>query len=185
MGDLTGAVPRKFVSSNVSAANYHLLLSGKHKHSIGSFSRLVSLQYGQTQCKSTLRVKVNLSLKTTTWSRTVFVWTWPCSVSTPGFWWEHPRAVPCVNMTMFYAMFCFYSRVLVGAPKEKIALSGGANETGDAFFCPISVNRNDCGRMNLVTSGNGMSVNHQINQSICQSVHQLVSHVITNKSSCR
>ncbi|KAL2101292.1 hypothetical protein ACEWY4_003053 [Coilia grayii] len=44
--------------------------------------------------------------------------------------------------------------VLAGAPKETSALPDSANQTGDVFFCPISMNRHDCGRMNLATTGN-------------------------------
>ncbi|XP_062388318.1 integrin alpha-3-like [Sardina pilchardus] len=40
--------------------------------------------------------------------------------------------------------------VLVGAPKEETKTF---NQTGDAFYCPISMDTKDCGKMNLVTSG--------------------------------
>lgn len=47
---------------------------------------------------------------------------------------------------------CF--RLLVGAPKE-IAESGvSANETGDVYACPITADRKDCKRLNLLTSSN-------------------------------
>lgn len=42
--------------------------------------------------------------------------------------------------------------LLVGAPKE-IAESGvSANETGDVYACPITADRKDCKRLNLLTS---------------------------------
>lgn len=43
--------------------------------------------------------------------------------------------------------------VLVGAPKEETTLSWGGNKTGDAFYCPISIDKTDCGKMNLIDSG--------------------------------
>uniref|UniRef100_A0AAY4DSK6 Integrin alpha-2 domain-containing protein n=1 Tax=Denticeps clupeoides TaxID=299321 RepID=A0AAY4DSK6_9TELE len=46
----------------------------------------------------------------------------------------------------------FCTRVLVGAPKEKALPKEKANNTGDAYYCPITTGRRDCTRMNLVSS---------------------------------
>ncbi len=45
---------------------------------------------------------------------------------------------------------CF--RLLVGAPKEKAESGVSANETGDVYACPITADRKDCRRLNLLSS---------------------------------
>ncbi|XP_058624689.1 integrin alpha-3 isoform X1 [Onychostoma macrolepis] len=42
--------------------------------------------------------------------------------------------------------------LLVGAPKEKAESGVSANETGDVYACPITADRNDCRRLNLLSS---------------------------------
>ncbi|KAL1278310.1 hypothetical protein QQF64_024983, partial [Cirrhinus molitorella] len=42
--------------------------------------------------------------------------------------------------------------LLVGAPKEKAESGVPANETGDVYACPITADRKDCRRLNLLSS---------------------------------
>ncbi|TRY90738.1 hypothetical protein DNTS_004507 [Danionella cerebrum] len=42
--------------------------------------------------------------------------------------------------------------LLVGAPKEKAEPGLTANETGDVYACPITTDRKDCRRLNLINS---------------------------------
>ncbi|XP_073695670.1 integrin alpha-3 [Garra rufa] len=42
--------------------------------------------------------------------------------------------------------------LLVGAPKEKAESGVEANETGDVYACPITADRKDCRRLNLLNS---------------------------------
>ncbi|XP_016370146.1 integrin alpha-3-like [Sinocyclocheilus rhinocerous] len=42
--------------------------------------------------------------------------------------------------------------LLVGAPKEKAESGVSANETGDVYACPITADRKDCKRLNLLSS---------------------------------
>ncbi|XP_026120642.1 integrin alpha-3-like [Carassius auratus] len=50
--------------------------------------------------------------------------------------------------------------LLVGAPKEKAESQMSANETGDVYACPITIDPKDCKRLNLLSSDPDSIPNH-------------------------
>lgn len=51
-----------------------------------------------------------------------------------------------------------FFRLLAGAPKEKSLSLQNVDETGAVYSCPITTDRSDCTRMDLVTSSKHIKI---------------------------